>query len=589
MSRNLGIIIIIFALLPIIIYFIVPNTPYDNSEFDIDQNDKTTMLDYSYVVLDNYFKNNNSVIENFETLNEPNLKYNILFVTIFNNEETRGCQSGSTKIDNKDRIFLDIKEAVIESIEDERFGGVLQEEELPNVEIMFTFLNNISWLYNNSFLFLQNNIELGVHSIEFVYNDTYTIFKESVPISNNYDLRYTLERLCDKANLNKNCYLDKDVEIYRYDTFTFMGNRNHKIIDLYRYNIIIDINEINNKRIFDSISLGYDWFLETVNSSTNLLEYMYFPSENIYSTENNHLRQLASLWTITEMNSFLNKNASKSLVNSTLDYYLSFMKSSSNFSYVILNDKAKLANNAFLILTLLNTPHYQNQKELLTQLGNGILSLQNENGSYKTFFFSDENTGIDYYPGEAMLSLMKLYNNTKDQRYLDSVEKAFYHYRDYWRNNKNTALIPWHTQTYKLLFEETKNQDLSDFIFEMNDWMIDNYQINTSEYPDEIGGFPKYYPTFSTSVFIEGINDAYSVAMMVNDSFHIQKYKEAIRLGTRFILQIQFTENNTFYLNNDIKAIGGFKTSLTNNGLRIDNTQHSMMALMKTYENEIFN
>jgi len=76
---------------------------------------------------------------------------------------------------------------------------------------------------------------------------------------------------------------------------------------------------------------------------------------------------------------------------------------------------------------------------------------------------------------------------------------------------------------------------------------------------------------------------------MVNNSFHIQKYKEAIRLGTRFILQIQFIENNTFYLNNDIKVIGGFKTSLTNNGLRIDNTQHSMMALMKTYENEIFN
>lgn len=590
MSRNLGIIIIIFALLPIIIYFIIiiSITPYSNSEFDIDQNDKTIMLDYSYTVLDNYFKNNDSVIENFQTLNKPNLKYNVLFLTIFNNGEIRGCQSGSTEVDNKDRIFLDIKEATIESIEDERFGGVLQEEELPNVEIMFTFLSNINWLYDRSFVFLQNNIELGVHAIEILHNNASTIFKESVPISNNYDLEYTLERLCHKANLNKNCYMDKDVEIYRYDTFTFMGKRYHKFIDLYRYNILINMDKINNKRIIDSISSGHDWFLNTVNSSTNLLEYLYYPSENEYSTDNNHIRQLASLWALTELNTFLNINASKFLIYSTLDYYLSFIDNTSNYSYIILNNQAKLANNAFLILSLLNTPQYQDQNELLQQLGNGILSLQNGNGSYNTYFFSDENTGIDYYPGEAMLSLMELYNHTRDQRYLNSVKKAFYHYRDYWRNSKNTAFIPWHSQTYKLLFEETKDPDLVEFIFEMNDWMIDNYQIKNSAYPDEIGGFPKYYPTFSTSVFIEGINDAYSVALMVNDTFHIQKYKEAIRLGTRFILQIQFTENNTFYLINDIKTIGGFKASLTCNNLRIDNTQHSVMALMKTSKNKIF-
>ena len=587
MSRNLGIIIIIFALLPIVIYFMVPNFSNNPSEFDIDQNDKTIMLDYAYTVLDNYFKNSDSVIENFQ-LKNPNLKYNILFLTIFNNGEIRGCQSGSTEIDNKDRIFLDIKEAIIESIEDERFGGVLKEGELANVEIMFTFLNNISWLYNTSDIFLQNNIELGVHAIELLHNNTSTIFKESVPISNNYDLEYTLERLCHKANLSMNCYMDKDVEIYRYDSFTFMGQRHHTVIDLYRYNILINVDRINNKSIIDSISLGHDWFLNTVNSSTSLLEYLYYPSENKYSFDNNHLRQLASLWAITELDTFLKINTSKSLIYSTLDYYLSFMNSTSNYSYIILNDQAKLANNAFLILSLLNTPHYQNQNELLNQLGNGILSLQNDNGSYNTYFFSDENTGIDYYPGEAMLSLMKLYNHTGDQRYLNSVKKAFYHYRDYWINNKNTAFIPWHSQAYKLLFEETKDQDLVEFIFEMNDWLIDNYQIKNSAYPDEIGGFPKYFPTFSSSVFIEGINDAYSVALIVNDTIHIQKFKEAIRLGTRFILQLQFTENNTFYLKNKTRIIGGFKTSLTCNNLRIDNTQHSVMALIKTSKNKIF-
>ncbi len=102
-----------------------------------------------------------------------------------------------------------------------------------------------------------------------------------------------------------------------------------------------------------------------------------------------------------------------------------------------------------------------------------------------------------------MLALIKLYDYTKDKKYLDSVNKAFYYYRDYWRNNKNTAFVPWHSQTYKLLFKETKDPDVAEFIFEMNDWIIDNYQIQKSKYPDEVGGFPKYYPTFSTSVYLE--------------------------------------------------------------------------------------
>jgi len=130
---------------------------------------------------------------------------------------------------------------------------------------------------------------------------------------------------------------------------------------------------------------------------------------------------------------------------------------------------------------------------------------------------------------------------------------------------------------------------VAEFIFEMNDWIIDNYQIQKSKYPDEVGGFPKYYPTFSTSVYLEGINDAYYVAKMLNDTVHMNKYADSIKIGTRFVLQTQFTKNNTFYLENITKSIGGFKTSLTSNDLRIDNTQHSVMALMKTYENYIFN
>jgi hypothetical protein len=84
------------------------------------------------------------------------------------------------------------------------------------------------------------------------------------------------------------------------------------------------------------------------------------------------------------------------------------------------------------------------------------------------------------------------------------------------------------------------------------------------------------------------MNDAYIVALVLNDTFHKEKYIEAIKIGTRFILQTQFTQQNSFYVENPSRTIGGFRTSLTDNTLRIDNTQHAALALIKTYENKIF-
>jgi hypothetical protein len=166
---------------------------------------------------------------------------------------------------------------------------------------------------------------------------------------------------------------------------------------------------------------------------------------------------------------------------------------------------------------------------LLTLLGKGIISLQNIDGSFNTYFVSDRNTGVDYYPGEAMLALIKLYNKTRERTYLDAVYKAFYYYRQYWRNNKNTAFIPWHSQIYFLLYNEIKDPQIKDFVFEMNDWLINNYQIYSDAYIDEIGGFPKSNPRNSTSSYLEGIADACLLARNIDDNFHLIKYRDGIR------------------------------------------------------------
>lgn len=553
--------------------------------------DRVIILNYAYYVLDDYFNTKNESMEK-NPLESFNFIYHKLFITFICNGAIRGCQSGSADIKNSSRLYLDVEEATIECIKDDRFGGVLLKEELPEVEIVFTFLFNKSELESNDLKYLERNIELGIHAIEIDNNGDSAYFKESVPISHNYDLDYTLERLCIKAGLEDDAWADDETKIYKYDTLTFVGDRNDNVVELYRYNILVDVDDITNEKIYDSLSLAQSFFLNNVDPKTNLLEYRYYPSVDSYSSSNNDVRQLGCLWAITELDLFLETNVFDDLIENTLDYYLGFKETNNSYSYLTIDGSSKLAYNAFLILTLVNTLGYDNVYTLLNELGEGILSMQNMDGSFNTYFNSDSKSGENFYPGEAMLALMKLYQLTGYEKYLNSVEKAFPYYRTYWRADKNTAFIPWHSQVYWLLYQQTEDPELADFVFEMNDWIIDNSQIFEYEYVDKIGGFDypdKNNPACSSSSYLEGINDAYSLAVKIDDKEHIEKYQNSLKIGARFILQTQFNNENTFYLDNPSRAIGGFKASLIDNTLRNDYTQHASMALLKVYKNEIFN
>jgi hypothetical protein len=292
---------------------------------------------------------------------------------------------------------------------------------------------------------------------------------------------------------------------------------------------------------------------------------------------------------MTELDLFLQDGSLKKVINDTTDYYMEKVKTHEGSGHLHLDfeDDVSIPYSAFFILSLINQPDYPNSLETAVRLAEGIMSLQQPDGSY----FSDFNggtIGIDYYPGESMLSLMRLYETTKDERLIDSVKKAFPYYRDYWRENKNTAFVPWHTQAYFLVSKYDPDEEMESFIYEMNDWVIETYQIFNDIYPDKIGGFFKEDPRCSTSSYMESINDAYGTALLFSNRKQIKKYRESIRKGTRFILQLQFTLENTFWLKNPTRAIGGFKESLKRATMRNDYTQHAVSALLKTFRNNIF-
>ncbi len=554
-------------------------------DFAFSKEQKKGIILYAYSAIDDHLGAGSSGPADFGNIG---FQYDKVFVTFINGGKVRCCQSGTADPGLKNRLEEDLKTAVVKCANDERFGAKLTKEELPDLSMTVDFLYNEKPVSGHSVSELGKGLEIGLNAIKIRLGGKSAFFKASVPIEKNFSLQTTLSRLCVKAKLADDCYSDEKTEVFKYDSINFKGDRSGNVAELYRSNVLIDEQNIDKDRVMQSINLGYEWFVKNIDSETKMPEYMYHPSTDAYESSVNHIRILASTWALTEIMKFLNTDSMKGPVGATLDnYFKKYEASDSKGIYLNIDGQPNIANNAFALMALINYKDYPNRNELMKGLASRLLAEQQADGRLLTDFEAGGESGIDFYPGESLLALTKYYYETGDIRYYDAVAKAFPYYSDYWRSHKNTAFVPWQTQTYYLMYQKNNNPEWADFVFEMNDWLVDNYQQLQSDYPDYLGGFKKV-PGNSSSAYAEGISDAYSLAKMVKDENHEKKFLKSARLVARFVMQGQLTNENAFYYKNAERAVGGFRMSLLDNRIRCDNNQHAILSLMKVFRYDIY-
>ncbi len=327
-------------------------------------------------------------------------------------------------------------------------------------------------------------------------------------------------------------------------------------------------------RYVRSIKLAGEWFLN--NQDDSFLYYQYFQQHKIHSQEHHPLREMAALWSIAELSNYLDDPRYDSLAHRGFRYFEKFFKydQENDFCYVDIDPREmQLGYSAFMILALLKMDHPQ-KEYYLDKFAKGIISLQRDDGSFRTEFNSDSSTGIDYYPGEALFALASLYEYTKDDRYLKTVEKAFPYYAGYWRDNPNDAFIPWQSRAYYGLYKYTRRGEVADFVLEMNDYVIDQHspRMNCRKLDlPRVSGI---------AVYLEGMNKAYQIAGELDHKDKAECYANFIREGSDIIQSLQVKDSTNF----EREAIGGFKPNHASGLMRVDRNQHAVMALIDAYE-----
>jgi hypothetical protein len=140
--------------------------------------------------------------------------------------------------------------------------------------------------------------------------------------------------------------------------------------------------------------------------------------------------------------------------------------------------------------------------------------------------------------------------------------------------------------------------EMADFIFEMNDWLLPVQQWESAPHADCRGRFHDPHRPFgpphasSTGVYIEGLIDAFRLARELGENVRAERYRIAILRGLRSIAQLTFKDEwDMYYVARRDLLRGGVRSAEYDNSVRVDNVQHNLMAIMKivaTFRDEDF-
>lgn len=251
-----------------------------------------------------------------------------------------------------------------------------------------------------------------------------------------------------------------------FSTSGYISDENKKLYKLYTD------DENHGRRIVPQvdkpllegfIDTSAEYLSKCVTDSGRFI-YGAYPPEDHYFTSYNILRHTGTIWTLLMQYSINHNPELIPKINKTINYLMEFVVWQDEDTCYLIEKKSneiKLGGNGVTIIALslyYEVFHDSKYNDFLAKMANGILKMQNSDGSYVHVLEPDtfavkEKYRIVYYDGEATFALSKIYTMTGNRKYLDAakksidymIEKKYEKYRDHWVSyavNEITKHIP---------------------------------------------------------------------------------------------------------------------------------------------------
>lgn len=329
--------------------------------------------------------------------------------------------------------------------------------------------------------------------------------------------------------------------------------------------------------------------------------YQYESGLDIETDDYNMVRHAGTLWSMLDILTVDENSLLRDAVQRAAGYLRTTIEPYAYGSGLIINefDTAKLGGNGLGLVALAEYYRFYPSSELLAELrglAEWIVASQAADGEYASHKV-DLSTGevarflSDYYPGEAILGLMRLATIEPDQVLKQKWQKSaitaarwLIHVRD--KGKELVELEHDHWLLYGLNEVYRVEQD-ADFLAHTRRLVeaILTTQVGsafgpTAGHPDWQGGW--YEPPRTTPVAcrVEGLMAAVKLLTDFGEESEVKPLLLAAQAGLAFMLQNQLWGEKLMFLPNPERAMGGFHSDFNNWHIRIDFVQHSISALI---------
>jgi hypothetical protein len=190
------------------------------------------------------------------------------------------------------------------------------------------------------------------------------------------------------------------------------------------------------------------------------------------------------------------------------------------------------------------------------------------------------------YNGQVLSALSRLYIISGETRYYDAAERIAQHFSarvekegcflgdDYrWKNPISSA---WVVMSLLDFYRINQDDYYKDIILKCSDELLER-QAKDINHPLYHGSWHRAYSTSGNGWLAEVMMEMYRFCQEQNVD-GCDKYKEAIIRVIRWVIQNTYSEENTFFLKEPQKAIGGIFWNYENRYVRTDSLCHALNA-----------
>ena len=384
--------------------------------------------------------------------------------------------------------------------------------------------------------------------------------------------------------------LPKDLsEFYRFTTTSFFFEKG-EAIPLYRGHRLIP--PVTPDQVLETARNAGKYLTRAVQQDGSFI-YDYHAAPNVVPPGYNILRHAGTAYSMFELYAVTRDEELLQAGKRALEFLIKQIQPKNidgeEVALLVEKDEAKLGGNGLAIIALTQYTVVTGDKQhlpLMKRLGRWIQKIQDKDGRF-TVHKLDVSTGkaaefeSRYYPGEAILSMMRLHSITREETWVDTAYRGASHLimvRDKGIAEDKIAHDHWLLYALNELHRAKPRKEFLDHAMLITRAII-KFQISNAKYPDWNGGFRPPPTSNPVATRTEGLCAAYQLARDYQQP-ELAQLRPTIHRALTFQLQLMQRPEAVMYFKDPQRCLGAFTESFIDSSIRIDTQQHSISALV---------